>query len=524
MHRFRERWILLFSAVLVAVLCLRADAQTSVPLQNGDFENGLSGWTVQGEAALATAAPLHGRCSLRLGAGKSMARQRVAMGGLRILQVEATVRAVPSRTGGALRARCYDAHDHLLMDLRQPIEPPATGTKGRRLLLYFKTQAHTAYLVLSIDKETDAPGYLYADAVTLTTEDAEPRPAPLPGEVQEAMQPFWQGRTVYDETVLLLSQHGRPAAGRLLFTPTRILSVRDYAQARTYVQGRDYTLHGKTLTILPGSRMPTVRTGEVRAYPYQWYKLNGRHVVVTYTHADTLPLPIPAYRADLLPHTVAKLRHHLPVTVVTQGDSITLGNDGSGFLHIPPYLPPWPELFVDRLKHTSGDDAIRLYNTALGGTTSEWGVENADSAVAALDPDLVILAFGMNDLWNVPADQFRANIQSIIRRVRARRPEAEFILVASMLYDTDYAPEAEFRDRLTAYTRALQSLTGPGIRLLNMHALSRALYAAKNPLDFVSNPMHPNDCMNRWYAQSLAAMFDPLSDRTPAGRTKTGRP
>ena len=116
------------------------------------------------------------------------------------------------------------------------------------------------------------------------------------------------------------------------------------------------------------------------------------------------------------------MRRHQPLTVVALGDSITLGNDLSGFLHIPPYMPTWPELCVDRLKRVSGDAAIRLYNTALGGATADWGLENADSAVAALDPDLVIVAFGMNDLWSIPVEQFRSNIQGIIARVRARRP------------------------------------------------------------------------------------------------------
>ena len=78
-----------------------------------------------------------------------------------------------------------------------------------------------------------------------------------------------------------------------------------------------------------------------------------------------------------------------------------------------------------------------------------------------------------------------------------------------MRYDPAYESEAVYRDRLASYVSALHSLTGPGIQLLDMHALSGALYAAKKPKDFVSNPMHPNDFLGRWYAQSVVAMLVP---------------
>jgi lysophospholipase L1-like esterase len=241
---------------------------------------------------------------------------------------------------------------------------------------------------------------------------------------------------------------------------------------------------------------------------------------VTYTHDDAWTGPIPAYQGDLLPRTERKRRLHRPLTIVTQGDSITLGNDVSGFLNIPPYTPPWPELFVERLKAVSGDADIRLYNTVLGGTTAEWGLENADSTVAALDPDLVILAFGMNDVWSVPTAQFRANIQGIIHRVRVRRPKTEFILVASICYDPAYAPDTGTRSLMASYVPALQSLTGLGVRVLDMHALSVALFAAKKPKDFLSNPMHPNDFLGRWYAQSLVATLDWASAQTVRAQVK----
>ena len=54
------------------------------------------------------------------------------------------------------------------------------------------------------------------------------------------MQPFWLGKKVYHEAVLMFSRDGKPAAGQLLFQPSRIISVQDYGWVTNYIEGRDY--------------------------------------------------------------------------------------------------------------------------------------------------------------------------------------------------------------------------------------------------------------------------------------------
>ena len=307
MRRNGSLWGCLLMAAFASVLGMPAGAQgVPVPFLNGDFEQGLSGWAAEGDASLDTTAPLSGKCSLRLGPGKSAARQRIVVGGLRGLLCEANLRVVPSTAGGALRAQCFDAQDRLLLDLRQELGTAKTGRKGRRAELYFKTQAHTAYVVLSIEKDFAGPGYVCADAVSVTPDSHDRIPHVPLCDLNHFMQPLWQGDTVYAETVLLLSEGGRPATGRLLFTPTRILSVQDYAQSVTCVSGQDYILHGKTLIATHGTRMTTVRDTELPAGNFQWYKLDGKHVVVTYTHDDVWTGPTPVYKGDLMPNTLSR--------------------------------------------------------------------------------------------------------------------------------------------------------------------------------------------------------------------------
>src|SRR4051812_36469279 len=58
-------------------------------------------------------------------------------------------------------------------------------------------------------------------------------------DLDQAMQPFWQSKTVYNEAVLMLSRDATPASGQLMCHPSRILSVRDYGLRTNYTEGLD---------------------------------------------------------------------------------------------------------------------------------------------------------------------------------------------------------------------------------------------------------------------------------------------
>ena len=74
-------------------------------------------------------------------------------------------------------------------------------------------------------------------------------------------------------------------------------------------------------------------------------------------------------------------------------------------------------------------------------------------------PDLVVVAFGMNDAAGRSAQEYQANIEGVVARVRERLPDAEFILVASMLGNRGWTRLRhelfpEYRDALAETPRA----------------------------------------------------------------------
>jgi len=206
-----------------------------------------------------------------------------------------------------------------------------------------------------------------------------------------------------------------------------------------------------------------------------------------------------------------KLEARGPLTVVAYGDSITHGYGESRLSHIRPFLPPWPELFVHRLKMIYRDKHIQLYNSSQSGATSQWGKEYAERMVASLNPDLVIIAFGQNDFWSVPVNSFADNITDIMKTVRDKNPSAECLLVSTLRYDPAYTTNAQYWSVVGEYAKKLKAMTGPGVQFVDMTAVSEWVYGGKKPKDCMNDPLHPNDYFARWYAQSLVAALDPAS-------------
>ena len=339
-------------------------------------------------------------------------------------------------------------------------------------------------------------------------------------------KPFWQTSVMHGESVLFVKE--TPAANpsaSLLFVPTKVLAVRDPSQAITYTEGRDYILKpgSREITLPEGSRITFKLPQDlIRPAKSQRYALTRRdgtgeilfgggheyhdmQATVTYEHATgTWTETSPAVRGEGLVRTRGLLKRKAPVTITLLGDSISTGCNASGWAKAAPYQPPYQDLLAMNLKAVHGS-AITLNNFSVGGTSTDWGVKNIDKVVATR-PDLVILAFGMNDSSGRPAAQYRANILAMIEATRRTVPEAEFILVAPMLGNADWITLKQ--ELFPQYRDALASLCGPGIALADMTKVWSGMLKHKKDRDLTGNGVnHPNDFGHRLYAQVLSALL-----------------
>lgn len=504
----RSRFFQLVSRLailLCAVSACAADAPPRVVTANSTFAQGLSEWKTSGAVRVA-AAPGGG---LQIGPGAGSIEQRIAVAPRNHMQVTVVLH---SGTAGAAKVevRFFDKGGNELMALRsgangdiQPDEKHPGEWSD-----YFRPHPLTASAELVVSKDAAAGTVTVERAELAVYQDDDPSLRSTQNTA-DLMRPFWKGNAVAGEAVLMESFGGGPAMGTLMFRPARVVSITNYDGSVTYQPGTDYMVEGRTIVATAGSRMTQVRDEELKHGELAWNEIGGQQVLVNYEHADAWPGPAQAYAGDELPVTEQKLKAHAPLTVVAFGDSITFGIGSSHMRKIPPYQTPWIDLATQQVESDTGDPSITLYNASQSGADSEWARRMAGRMVANLHPDLVIVAFGQNDFWRVPAAEFADNIAAAMQTVRAANPGAEFLLVSTLRFDPVYSANRGYWNLVTQYDERLRAMTGPGVQLVDMTNISGAVYAAKSPKDCLNDPLHPDDYFSRWYAQSVVAALVP---------------
>lgn len=235
-----------------------------------------------------------------------------------------------------------------------------------------------------------------------------------------------------------------------------------------------------------------------------------RQVCVSYTHRGPCPIQPPVSQLPLLPHTAQALREGRPLTVLFYGDSFMEGCDASGRTGLAPYLPPLDWLVTMALADAYRHPSIRRINTAVGGTTSRWGLEQAKDRLAAYAPELAVIRFGMNDSGaGIEPEEYIRNLRGILAAGRQANAQMEFLLLASETPNPDCEGWTRFQ---RAYEQPLRELVRetPGCGFVSIAAPFDAASAAKGYPSLSANLVnHPNDFMIRVYAASIVqALLD----------------
>jgi lysophospholipase L1-like esterase len=279
--------------------------------------------------------------------------------------------------------------------------------------------------------------------------------------------------------------------------------VTNVTRSATFEEGRDFLVDApdRRLRLTATSRMPFVRLAALA--PADPSQVDERLVAVTYTHAaDRWTGYVPPNAGALLPQTLDSLRRQQPITVCVLGDSISQGCDASGPRGVPPGQPPFASLVATGLTLRHGGP-VRLHNLAVSGSSSEDG-RWLSPDVAQHEPDLVVVAFGMNDACYEEAAQFASHITDSLRRVADACPRAEFVLVSPMRP----TPECTWvaHERFSRYRQALVDMAGPGVAVADVTALWDSVLERKHPHELSGNGTnHPNDFGHRLYAQTILA-------------------
>lgn len=332
-------------------------------------------------------------------------------------------------------------------------------------------------------------------------------------------EPFWRSQVMENEPVLFIQEEGKQlATGKLLFVPSGKPRITHPDQVTEYQEGKDYTWKPGTnvIELTASSRIPFKTAAQMlppagspnmfgKVLHFEGHYFHDLQVQVSYRHqANAWTLPDKP-QAEQLTRILAKLRGRQPVKLVALGDSITEGYNASGFrlCNVPPYQPSYPQLVANTLQKRFGAK-VTLVNLAVAGTEAGWGIEMVPK-VTEHKPDLVILAFGMNDGGN-----YNEKMLKVRDAVVAANTEADIVLVAPMTMN----PILAGADVFVAKAKALGQLATRNVALADVATPWIEILKKKNFSDLSGNNVnHPNDFGHRLYAHVILELF-PLKPAT----------
>lgn len=368
---------------------------------------------------------------------------------------------------------------------------------------------------------------------------------------EEYMIPFWKTDKIVDESVLLISKDGEAAEGELLFTPDKIESVVSYnpyaAKTIVYVEGSDYVVEGKKIKAV-SKKMPFMTeeqlSGQDKMSGFDYSQIPStdkglylpftestgfveKQIFVTYTHTKKWDKETPAYVGDKLTNLAKKIENKEKINLFVYGDSISTGANSSGYLNVYPNKPSWPQAIRKGLADQFGTE-VELLNKSVGGWTSENAVMSQESIgwvngkqisqagikvtleeMPDYKPDLAVIGFGMNDAtMGMSKTTYRAYMQKIVKTIKDRNPNCEFILLGTMLAN----PKAynQSKNQISYYDELLKIVEGDdkivSVNIGKMH--EDLLGSGKKYADMTSNNVnHPNDFMASVYAMNILSLL-----------------
>jgi lysophospholipase L1-like esterase len=276
----------------------------------------------------------------------------------------------------------------------------------------------------------------------------------------------------------------------------------------TYTEGVDYTLDRRAGTIArtPNSRIPDFSKNILYNQPnfnhsaFPGYGNLPFTLFVDYaTRAPQIQIP-PVDVSHQLPATAKKLRAGQPLKLVAYGDSITAGGDASS-----PDLQ-YPALYAAHLRKLFPQSTITFENGATGGDTTRDGLARLEGKVLSRSPDLVLLAFGMNDhnVNSVPLPEFEQNLVTLVQTIRDRTG-AECILISTFPPNEDWAFGSHNMAAYAEATRRAADRTNCAYADLYTH-WQKVLKRKDAPSLLGNNINHPNDFGHNLYLQVLQSL------------------
>lgn len=413
-----------------------------------------------------------------------------------------------------------------------PSEPSATQ----------QTEEHTEKPTQrSTKKPTEAPTAIpnYNSDVVIEGEEKEMEDVKA-FDLEKFLYPIWSEDISYAEAAFVReNEDGEIEPIELLYPIEKVISVRSSDLKTEYVCGIDYDVDAQgRLIVLKSGRIPVLEYskyffklsksehdknklntkfpaynnpgyGYIRAEASSYDAGMGKWTLaITYKHSAESPVSIPEVKSDTFEKLIAKLDAGENIKIVSTGDSITDGWSSTGMVNRRPFCPQYNELVVNYIKEAYGVE-VGHKNVGVSGSNTNGGVSKLPE-ICAEAPDLVIIAFGMNDGCSMPTETYIANINTMVNTIKEECPDACVIVVGTCLPNEEVSWNPGDANSLLVYHKeyapALEAAeeNWTNAAFANVTKINEEIYERKVYQDLSgSNSNHPNDYMHRVYAQVI---------------------
>lgn len=362
-------------------------------------------------------------------------------------------------------------------------------------------------------------------------------------DLDKFLYPVWENGISYAEAAFVReAEDGGIAPIQLLYPIDEIISVRSADLKTTYVPGEDYFIDDDgNLQIIPGGRIPVLAYDDYH-FPLSQEEHNQNNLAtklpeannfgwgfiraeigenkpgmsqwtlaVTYIPEEDASsvITVPDSKSAQYAKLIAKLEAGEDIKIVSTGDSITDGWSASGKngVNIAPYCPQYNVLVEQYIKNAYNVNVTQK-NVGVSGSNTNGGVSKL-SEICGENPDLVIIAFGMNDGCSMHPDNYIANINTMVSTINEKCPDACIVVVGTCLPNPEFAwspggaPALKYHIDYIDYLKDAESSWSNAAHA-DVTTVNIEMYARKVYQDLAgSNSNHPNDYMHRIYAQVI---------------------
>lgn len=207
------------------------------------------------------------------------------------------------------------------------------------------------------------------------------------------------------------------------------------------------------------------------------------------------------------------LKEHGPITVVAFGDSVTHGAVGADEID---YESVYHHRLAKMISDVRNYVPVNVINAGIGGITAKGSLSRMEKQVFAHDPDLVIVAFGLNDV-NGSLEDYLSSLRAIFSACVERDIETVFLTpnmlntyVAEDTYpaNRDYAKKtADMQNsgRMDEYMGAAAALAKEmGVKVADCYAVWRERSRTEDTTLLLANRInHPTREMHQLFADEI---------------------